>query len=260
MPIKTSAFALAISIFGITQIASATTVKQYVLKHPKHEHCREHYARKIRTIKKNRETWCVYVAPKAPATITDPPSTVTAPAAVPAPAAATPVPISTPPVETSPTETLPVKKETEKEPAKSFATHTSLEVTSHTCSEEIKERLIPYARVKPCEYNIDANTTNEYGEAPPGKKKVLLEFPDFNGSPYYEFQAEIDDSYIMSVKLTEELGVRGEVTSEACSVEISESLYFVKELSNCHHLPVTAVYYEKEPWLGSQDGPVYFEA
>ncbi len=59
--------------------AQAAPVKQYVLKHPKHEHCRAHYVRKVEYVKRRehghvvevhghvvkiRETVCVYVAPK----------------------------------------------------------------------------------------------------------------------------------------------------------------------------------------------------
>jgi hypothetical protein len=48
-------------------MAQATT-KQYVLPHPKREHCRAHYVKRVETYKlhghKVKGTYCVYVAPK----------------------------------------------------------------------------------------------------------------------------------------------------------------------------------------------------
>jgi hypothetical protein len=74
-------------------VAAAKPVKQYVLRHPKREHCKAHYVKKAETVKKREhdrtvkvhETLCVYVAPKAPAKATTPaPKT---PASTPSPAA-----------------------------------------------------------------------------------------------------------------------------------------------------------------------------
>ncbi len=75
----------------VPAVAQATT-KQYVLPHPKREHCRAHYAKKAETVKKRehgrtvkaKKTFCVYVATKkapvkatTPATATPAPTTVT---------------------------------------------------------------------------------------------------------------------------------------------------------------------------------------
>lgn len=69
-----SAVAVAVSL-AFAGTAQATPVKQYVLKHPKHEHCRAHYTRKVETVQKRehgrtvkvKETVCVDVPLKAPA-------------------------------------------------------------------------------------------------------------------------------------------------------------------------------------------------
>jgi hypothetical protein len=68
---------------------TAIAAKQYVLKHPKHEHCKTHYVKKTKTIKKHghkvKEIVCVYVAPKA-----KPVETVAAPMATTTTLTATP--------------------------------------------------------------------------------------------------------------------------------------------------------------------------
>lgn len=73
--------------FLLPAIASAAP-RRYVLKHPRREHCRAHYTKKIESLEehkhhrtiKRRETVCVYVAPKkkivAPATVRAPSRTV----------------------------------------------------------------------------------------------------------------------------------------------------------------------------------------
>jgi hypothetical protein len=63
--------------------AGIKPVKQYVLKHPKHGHCRKNYWKRVETVKKRehhktvkvKEAFCVYITPKetaakAPATTT----------------------------------------------------------------------------------------------------------------------------------------------------------------------------------------------
>ncbi len=85
-PTLAVAFGAALVTLSVCGAAQASTVKQYVLRHPKHEHCKAHYVKKIETVKKRehgravklRETVCVYVKPKAAATM--PASTPTAPA------------------------------------------------------------------------------------------------------------------------------------------------------------------------------------
>ena len=77
---------LVLLTFAAPTSASTKPAKRYVLKHPKHEHCKAHYVKKIETVKKRehsravklRETVCVYVKPKPAATT--PASTPTAPA------------------------------------------------------------------------------------------------------------------------------------------------------------------------------------
>jgi hypothetical protein len=81
---------------------ASASVKQYVLKHPKREHCNAHYVKKVERVKKRehgktvhvKETFCVYRAPMpTPAPVLAPASPSPAPTPVPAPA---PAPILTP--------------------------------------------------------------------------------------------------------------------------------------------------------------------
>jgi len=68
------------ALLAALAFATTASAKQYILKHPKHEHCRAHYVRKVEKVKRRerghtvkvRETVCVYVAPKAPAKVTTP--------------------------------------------------------------------------------------------------------------------------------------------------------------------------------------------
>jgi len=84
---KRSALSLAVLVSLMAPTgAQAKPAKQYVLKHPKHEHCRANYVRKVEKVKRRehghtvkvRETVCVYVAPKP--TVKTTPAPVTTPA------------------------------------------------------------------------------------------------------------------------------------------------------------------------------------
>jgi hypothetical protein len=74
---------LALALLAFPAAASASPVKQYVLKHPKHEHCKAHYVKKVEQVKvrehgklvKVKETFCVYQAPKPAATPAPMPTT-----------------------------------------------------------------------------------------------------------------------------------------------------------------------------------------
>ena len=61
---------VAASVLLVSQAASASPVAQYVLKHPKREHCKARYVKKTRKVKihgrKVKRTVCRYVAPKSP--------------------------------------------------------------------------------------------------------------------------------------------------------------------------------------------------
>jgi hypothetical protein len=97
-----SAFLVALAASLIVPTAvQAKPAKQYVLKHPKHEHCKAHYTRKVEKVKvrehgrmvKVRETFCVYIVPKkAPVTATTPAGTTLTPTT---PTPASPAPIVT---------------------------------------------------------------------------------------------------------------------------------------------------------------------
>ncbi len=95
-------FTIAVALIVPTG-AQAAPVKQYVLKHPKREHCRAHYVKKVERVKKRehgrtvkvRETVCVHVAPKPAAKVVAPapPVVTVAPTPAPSPSApATPTP------------------------------------------------------------------------------------------------------------------------------------------------------------------------
>jgi hypothetical protein len=95
--------ALFCALLALAASAWATAPKQYLLKHPKHEHCKANYVKKTESVKKHvhgntekvRETFCVYVAPK-PATSVLPYSQTSTPVPTPPP---TPTPAPTPPPE-----------------------------------------------------------------------------------------------------------------------------------------------------------------
>jgi hypothetical protein len=67
--------------------AGSAQAKQYVLKHPKREHCKAHYVRKVEHVKKRehgqlvkvKETVCVYVTPKTSAKAKTPSPATAAP-------------------------------------------------------------------------------------------------------------------------------------------------------------------------------------
>jgi len=67
-------------VFTLAASAAAAPAEQYVLKHPRHEHCKAHYVKKVEQVKvrvhhktvRVKETVCVYVAPKVNV-ITPPP-------------------------------------------------------------------------------------------------------------------------------------------------------------------------------------------
>jgi hypothetical protein len=102
---------------GIAASAWASAAsRQYVLKHPKHEHCKAQYIKKAETVKRRgehgramkvRETLCVYVAPaKAPIMTTTRPATVSIPM-IPTPTTQAPTPTPTPsPSPPAPTRTV----------------------------------------------------------------------------------------------------------------------------------------------------------
>jgi hypothetical protein len=135
-----------LAILVMVPIALATS-KQYVLKHPKHEHCKAHYIRKTRTVKerghKTKQIVCQYVAPKPTTPLM---SVTTTPASVPG---------------TTPT-SIPVP-----EP---FATTTTLSATLDAtggCEHSgVNENEF-------CEYTVTYSTANSHGEAPPGTDSVL---------------------------------------------------------------------------------------
>ena len=97
---------LVLAALALSAVASASTVKQYVLKHPRREHCRTHYVKKVELVKKRehgklvkvKETFCVYRAAKPT------PAPVLAPA--PPTPASTPVPAPTPAPTLTPTFTI----------------------------------------------------------------------------------------------------------------------------------------------------------
>jgi len=102
-PVAPIALVLAVLATLLVPAVAQATTKQYVLKHPKHEHCKAHYVKKNEKIKKReygrtvkvREIFCVYVAPKAPAKATTPVTTTPAPT-TPTPSTPAAVPRVTP--------------------------------------------------------------------------------------------------------------------------------------------------------------------
>jgi hypothetical protein len=82
--------------------AGASAPRRYILHHPRHEHCRRHYVRRVATVKRRihgharkvRETLCVRPRHKAPASALGPRSP--APEPIPTPLTAAPGPVSPP--------------------------------------------------------------------------------------------------------------------------------------------------------------------
>lgn len=146
LPLACAVFLALFLALGGTAIAA----KQYVLKHPKHEHCKAHYVKKTKTVKRHREILCVYVVPP-PA---DPAPVVPAPV-TPAPVVAAPTPA--PVVPTPPAPEEPAK------PVGPFTTTTTLKVSS---PEECKiESIGGVGSVNSCFYTVSASVE--------GNKEVL---------------------------------------------------------------------------------------
>lgn len=95
---------LLIVMMAIFALSSALAAKQYVLKHPKREHCKAHYSKRIEKVKRRehsrivrvRETVCVYVVPKPTAGVNGPVP------AMPTSMAPEPTPMTPPPTPTTP--------------------------------------------------------------------------------------------------------------------------------------------------------------
>src|SRR2546423_3252505 len=94
----------------------ASPPRQYVLRHPKREHCKPHYVRKVGTVRKRirgkirkvRRRVCVYVPPVPSKSV---PSTPTPPAPVPPPPAPAPPAEPKPIVTATDLEVPPASKE-----------------------------------------------------------------------------------------------------------------------------------------------------
>jgi hypothetical protein len=92
--------------------ASQAAANSYVLRHPKHEHCRAHYTRKVKKVRVRQhgkivavaEIVCIYTPPKAPpAPVEQTPAPTPTPTPAPAPTPApTPAPAPIPPPIPSP--------------------------------------------------------------------------------------------------------------------------------------------------------------
>lgn len=52
--------------------AGAQAANRYLLKHPKHEHCKAHYVRHVKRVHGKRRVYCVHVAPTKAAPIAPP--------------------------------------------------------------------------------------------------------------------------------------------------------------------------------------------
>jgi hypothetical protein len=133
-----------IVIVAFFALVGAASAKQYVLKHPKREHCKAHYIKKTETTKKHghkiKQTVCIYVAPKS----------------------TTPTKTESPKEETkSSLSTTTISTTTTPEP---FETTTMLSATFNTsgCTNNGNNEN------EFCEYTISYSTANSHGEAPPG--------------------------------------------------------------------------------------------
>jgi len=122
---------------------TAIAAKQYVLKHPKHEHCKAHYVKKNKIVKKHghkvKQTVCQYVAPKS----------------------------TTPPMKTEPG---PPKEET-KAPITTTTTLTA------TPEKECKPVEGPSKKISICTYTVTYETVNSKGEVVAGETIIKEHVP-----------------------------------------------------------------------------------
>jgi hypothetical protein len=141
---------------------TAIAAKQYVLKHPKHEHCKAHYIKKSEKIKKHErgrtvkvnETLCVYVTPKK--------SSIKPAPTVPDPTIAAPsTPVSTPIASPMPTP-APTPEPFETTTMLSAALNATSGCTNNGNNEN-----------EFCEYVVTYSTANSHDEVPPGAGPVL---------------------------------------------------------------------------------------
>jgi hypothetical protein len=126
-----------VAFFALVGAASA---KQYVLKHPKREHCKAHYIKKTETTKKHghkiKQTVCIYVAPKS---------------------------------------TTPTKTESPKEEIKTpIATTTKLTATPE---KECSTAEGPNKKFGICTYIVTYYTVNGNGEPAPGETIIKEHVP-----------------------------------------------------------------------------------
>jgi hypothetical protein len=144
-------------LLGVAMLAFpglALASKEYVLKHPGREHCRAHYVKRSKTVRKKahgrqvrvRLTVCVYVRPASR------PPVKTAPVSTPAP-----TPVSTP---------TPVTPTPKVEP---FTTTTSL--TASFIEESCKYK--GNNAFEFCKWTMAYNTTNSHGESAPAPGPIL---------------------------------------------------------------------------------------
>ena len=138
---------------GVLVLSGIAFGKQYVLKHPKREHCKAHYIKKSETVKTRvhgrterlHETVCVYVTPK----VMPSPTPIPTPAPVPTAGTPTLTPVPTP------------------EP---FATRTTLSATleaTNGCKDSGNNEN------EFCEYAIAYSTANSHDETSPGIGSAL---------------------------------------------------------------------------------------
>jgi hypothetical protein len=138
-------FMIAVTALFFALGGTAIAAKQYVLKHPKHEHCKAHYVKKNKIVKKHghkvKQTVCQYVAPKSttPTTKTEPPS--------------------------------PKPEETPKAP---IATTTTLTATLEKPCPPVEGGSKKFGL---CTYTVAYNTVNSSGEAVPGETIIKEHVP-----------------------------------------------------------------------------------
>jgi hypothetical protein len=147
-------------------LAAAASAKQYVLKHPKREHCKAHYIKKTKTTKKHghkiKQTVCIYIVSNNFSTesSTSPPSTQN-PASE--PTKLSPVEeTAAPPSKTTEPIKEPPKEEIKKEEPKQIATVTKLEASK---PEECSQSFTLGGENETCYFEIFVSVNSVEGEA-----------------------------------------------------------------------------------------------
>jgi hypothetical protein len=225
-----------VAILVIVPVAFAKSPKQYILKHPKHEHCKSHYVKKT----KKGKIFCVYVTPKRAPAPTVPDPTVTTPS-IPT---STPMPAPAVPAPTSPPKTEPKKEPVKESPKKEEPTKPSGPVsTTTTLNVSVREcNLLDDGIVDQCIYNLSISVSSAGGSVSSPSPNFIFTNP---GKP--------DEGWKISEIKSLELTVNDEEFRGITSTSLTNSVYgLIAEAPGKAPWEVTATYSGSSGYSSSQ--------